>query len=164
MKQERQFEETLSMLERRPRLLELIRLRLSFSQSPAPTLKAHEAGDEFVVLAGSLAKAQEVPSRDERLKRRREQLISEGTLVPAEDPTFLRFVIDTAFDTPSGAARVVYGGNVSGPLYWRHEGTGQTYSDWAISGSGSPLNGGSVPLTNLARPAPRMAAMIRLSR
>jgi hypothetical protein len=39
MKQERQFEETLSMLERRPRLLELIRLRLSFSLSPAPTRK-----------------------------------------------------------------------------------------------------------------------------
>jgi hypothetical protein len=82
------------------------------------------------VLAGSLAKAQDVPSCDEGLKRRREQLISEGTLVPAEDPKFLRFVNDTAFDTPSGAARVVYGGNVSGPRYWRHEGTGQTYGDW----------------------------------
>jgi len=91
---------------------------------------AREAGDEFVVLAGSIAKAQEVPSCDEGLKRRRAQMISEGKLAPAEDPKFLRFVADTAFDTPSGAARVVYGGNVSGPRYWRHEASGQTYGDW----------------------------------
>lgn len=92
--------------------------------------KAREAGDEFVVLAGSIAKAQEVPSCDENLKRRRAQMISEGKLAPAEDPKFLRFLADTAFDTPSGAARVVYGGNVSGPRYWRHAASGQTYGDW----------------------------------
>jgi hypothetical protein len=95
--------------------------------------KAREAGDEFVVLAGSLARAQEVPSCDEGLKRRRAQMISEGTLVPAEDSKFLRFVADTAFDTPSGAARVVYGGNVSGPRFWRDESSGQTYGDWRKS-------------------------------
>jgi len=92
--------------------------------------KAREAGDEFVVLAGSIAKAQEVPSCDEGLKRRRAQLVSEGVLIPAEDPRFLRFAADTAFDTPSGAARVVYGGNVSGPRYWRHINTGESYGDW----------------------------------
>lgn len=48
----------------------------------------------------------------------------------ADDPKFLRFLADTAFDTPSDAARVVYGSNVSGPLYWRHEASGQTYGDW----------------------------------
>ncbi|UXN57466.1 GIY-YIG nuclease family protein [Phyllobacterium zundukense] len=92
--------------------------------------RAREAGDEFVVLAGSIAKAQEVPSCEEGLKRRRAQMISEGKLSPAEDPKFLRFLADTAFDTPSGAARVVYGGNVSGPRYWRHEASGQTCGDW----------------------------------
>lgn len=92
--------------------------------------RAREAGDEFVVLAGSIAKAQEVPSCDEGLKRRRAQMISEGKLAPAEDSKFLSFLADTAFDTPSGAARVIYGGNVSGPRYWRHEATGQTYGDW----------------------------------
>ena len=95
--------------------------------------RAREAGDEFVVLAGSLAKAQEVPSCDDGLKRRRAQLVSEGKLVQADDPKFLRFAADTAFDTPSGAARVVYGGNVSGPRYWRDDATGQTYGDWRKS-------------------------------
>jgi len=95
--------------------------------------RAREAGDEFVVLAGSLAKAQEVPSCDDGLKRRRAQLVSEGKLVQTEDPKFLRFSADTAFDTPSGAARVIYGGNVSGPRYWRDEATGRTYGDWRKS-------------------------------
>lgn len=92
--------------------------------------KAREASDEFVVLAGSLAKRQEVPSCGEGLKRRRAQLIADGILQPAEDVKFLRFSADTAFDSPSGAAGVVYGGNVSGNRYWKHSTTGQTYGDW----------------------------------
>ena len=92
--------------------------------------KAREASDEFVVLAGSIAKAQEVPSCGEGLKRRRAQLIADGVLAPADDSKFLRFTADTAFDSPSGAAGVVYGGNVSGNRYWRHATTGQTYGDW----------------------------------
>lgn len=92
--------------------------------------KAREASDEFVVLAGSIAKAQEVPSCGEGLKRRRAQLIADGVLAPADDSKFLHFTADTAFDSPSGAAGVVYGGNVSGTRYWRHATTGQTYGDW----------------------------------
>ena len=92
--------------------------------------KAREAGDEFVVLAGSIGKAQEVPSCDDGLKRRRAELVAGGVLVAADDTRFLRFAKDAPFDTPSGAARVIYGGNVSGPRYWRHATTGQTYGDW----------------------------------
>jgi hypothetical protein len=92
--------------------------------------KAREASDEFVVLAGSLAKRQEVPSCGEGLKRRRAQLIADGILQPGEDVKFLRFSADTAFDSPSGAAGVVYGGNVSGNRYWKHATTNQTYGDW----------------------------------
>jgi hypothetical protein len=95
--------------------------------------KAREASDEFVVLAGSLAKRQEVPSCGEGLKRRRTQLIADGVLLPAKDPKFLTFAADTAFDSPSGAAGVVYGGNVSGNRYWKHATTGQTYGDWRKS-------------------------------
>lgn len=102
-----------------------------FTFSEAGTAaRAREAGDEFVVLAGSIAKRQEVPSCDDGLKRRRQQLIAEGVLVPGDDDRFLRFTADTPFDTPSGAARVVYGGNVSGPRYWKHATTGQTYGEW----------------------------------
>lgn len=92
--------------------------------------KAREASDEFVVLAGSIAKPQEVPSCGEGLKRRRAELIADGVLIPTEDGKFFRFTADTAFDSPSGAAGVVYGGNVSGNRCWRHATTGQTYGDW----------------------------------
>jgi len=92
--------------------------------------RAREASDEFVVLAGSRAKYQEVPSCSEGLKRRRAQLIADGVLVADGDGKFLLFTADTAFDSPSGAAGTVYGGNVSGNRYWKHATTGQCYGDW----------------------------------
>jgi hypothetical protein len=103
--------------------------------------KAREVNGEFVVLAGSLAKRQEVPSCPEPLKRRREEMIAEGTLEVTSDGKFLRFASDTAFDSPSGASRVVYGGNVSGRRYWKNALTGQTYGDWRESqiGQGEAL-------------------------
>jgi hypothetical protein len=52
---------------------------------------------------------------------------------PPSRTRFLQFAKDAAFDTPSGAARVVYGGNVSGPRYWRLAATGQSYGDWRKS-------------------------------
>ena len=115
--------------------------RFTFTESGTDA-KAREASDEFVVLAGSLAKRQEVPSCGEGLKRRRAQLIADGILQPAEDTKFLRFAADTAFDSPSGAAGVVYGGNVSGNRYWKHAATGQTYGEWRkrrIGGGVSPV-------------------------
>ena len=104
----------------------------TFTESGADA-KAREANGEFVVLAGSLAKRQEVPSCAEPLKRRRAEMIAEGALEVTPDGKFLRFTADTAFDSPSGASRVVYGGNVSGPRYWKQAVTGQTYSDWRKS-------------------------------
>lgn len=95
--------------------------------------KAREANGEFVVLAGSFAKRQEVPSCVEPLRRRRAEMVAEGALEATPDGKLLRFTADTAFDSPSGAARVVYGGNVSGPRYWKHASTGQTYGDWRKS-------------------------------
>ncbi|WP_374306489.1 DUF4357 domain-containing protein [Dongia sp.] len=92
--------------------------------------KAREASDEFVVLAGSLAKRQEVPSCGEGLKRRRAQLVADGVLVAVDDTKFLRFAAAAAFDSPSGAAGIVYGGNVNGNRYWKHATTGQSYGDW----------------------------------
>ncbi len=92
--------------------------------------RAREASDEFVVLAGFSRQVPEVPSCSEGLKRRRAQLIADGVLVPDGDGKFLRFTADTAFDSPSGAAGTVYGGNVSGNRYWKHATTGQSYGDW----------------------------------
>jgi Domain of unknown function (DUF4357) len=92
--------------------------------------KAREASGEFVVLAGSTAKRQEVPSCEDGLKRRRAQMIADGILAPTNEEKLLVFTKDTAFDSPSGAARVVYGGNVSGPRFWRHATTNQRYGEW----------------------------------
>jgi hypothetical protein len=94
--------------------------------------RAREASGEFVVLAGSVAKRQEVPSCDDNLKARRAQLVAEGVLAPSDDGTSLVFTQDMAFDSPSGAARVVYGGNVSGPRFWKHNVTGQRYGEWRL--------------------------------
>ncbi|MEH3143975.1 MAG: GIY-YIG nuclease family protein [Methylobacterium frigidaeris] len=91
--------------------------------------KGREAGDEFVVLAGSTARRQEVPSCSEGIKRRRSQLIADRALVPVDDK-LLRFVRDVAFDSPSGAASSVYGGSVNGRHYWRHATTGERYGEW----------------------------------
>lgn len=103
-----------------------------FTESGA-NARAREASGEFVVLAGSIAKRQEVPSCDDSLRRRRAQLIVDGILAKADDNKFLVFTKDTAFDSPTGAARVVYGGNVSGPRNWKHAVTGQRYGDWRAS-------------------------------
>jgi hypothetical protein len=92
--------------------------------------KAREASGEFVVLAGSVARRNETPSCDEGIKRRRAHLVEEGALAPTDDENFLRFTRDIAFESPSGAAGVVYGGNVSGPQFWRHEVSGQSYKEW----------------------------------
>ncbi len=103
-----------------------------FSES-GTNAKARESSGEFVVLAGSNAKRSEVQSCDDGLKKRRAQLVVDGILKPTEDGKFLVFTKDFAFDSPSGAARVVYGGNVSGPRHWRHSKTGQRYGEWRAS-------------------------------
>jgi hypothetical protein len=101
----------------------------SFTESGTDAT-AREATDEFVVLTGSLARAHEVPSCGEAIRRRRAQLLTDGVLLPTDDGKLLRFTSDTAFDSPSGAAGVVRGGNVSGNQYWKHATTGETYRDW----------------------------------
>jgi hypothetical protein len=109
------------------------------SRDGAPEARALEAGDEFVVLAGSFARAKENPSISETYVRRRKELQDAGALVPTEDGMNLRFSKDVAFDSPSGAGSVVAGGNVNGREFWRHAKTGERYGDWRASriGGGS---------------------------
>jgi hypothetical protein len=92
--------------------------------------RAREVNGEFVVLAGSIAKREEVPSCNEGLRRRRAQLVADGILSPTNDGKSLLFTKETAFDSPTGAAGVVYGGNVSGPQFWKHAATGKSYREW----------------------------------
>lgn len=92
--------------------------------------RAKEAGGEFVVLAGSLARVKETQTIHDGAKDQRRQLVEDGVFVKTEDGQHYTFTRDVAFSSPSGAAAVVYGGNVSGPAYWRREGDGLTYKEW----------------------------------
>ena len=92
--------------------------------------RAREAGGEFVVLAGSLARVKETNTIHDGAKDQRRQLVEDGVLVKTADGQHYTFGRDVAFSSPSGAAAVVYGGNISGPATWRREGDGLTYKDW----------------------------------
>ena len=107
------------------------------SRDGASEAKAREAGDEFVVLAGSVARLRENPSAGDFILRKRKELREAGSLVPTEDGKGLRFTTDVAFDSPSGAGSVVFGGNVNGREFWRHAVTGQRYGEWRASVIGS---------------------------
>jgi hypothetical protein len=92
--------------------------------------RAREAGGEFVVLSGSKIRRENLPSCPEAVRQNKQELIAEGSLVPTEDGQHLTFVRDVAFGSPSGAGRMVYGGNVNGRKYWRHSITNESYGAW----------------------------------
>jgi Domain of unknown function (DUF4357) len=77
----------------------------------------------FVVLAGSLARVDSVPSIQTWLEAHRQRLQAEGVLVP--DGGHLRFTRDELFDSPSTAAGVVLGRSANGRIEWKGE-AGQT--------------------------------------
>lgn len=94
--------------------------------------RAREAQGKFVVLKGSNARAQTVPSFV-TYKQLRDRLITEAKLVSGANPDLLSFSDDTTFDSPSAAAAVVAGRNENGRTRWRIVGNGPTYSDWQDS-------------------------------
>ena len=86
---------------------------------------------QFVVTAGSLARAKEVESLGEGPKALRRKLREAGVLVPAgENATLLRFDQEYAFDSPSGAAGIVAGTGLNGRTAWKVKGAGISYKEW----------------------------------
>lgn len=79
--------------------------------------RGRETKDGFVVLAGSRARATEVPSIHAHLQELRQQLLTRGVLV-AEDE-HLVFTQDYRFSSPSTAAGVLVGGAANGRKAWR---------------------------------------------
>jgi len=51
-------------------------------------------------------------------------------LVPHQDGKSWRFTRDIPFGSPSGAAAVVCGSSIAGPLFWKEAKTGESYKDW----------------------------------
>ena len=91
---------------------------------------AQESSDEFIVLAGSHASRSENASCAEGIRRRRAQLLADGSLVPDTAGLSYRFAVNAAFNSPSGAAGVIAGGSRSGPWHWKHAVSGETYGEW----------------------------------
>jgi hypothetical protein len=103
---------------------------LMFTFTEAGTnARAKEVAGEFVVLAGSLARASETNTCPHGIKVRRQQLLEEGALVLVTDGERYRFTRDVAFGSPSGAGALVYGGSVNGRFYWREEISGKSYGE-----------------------------------
>lgn len=86
---------------------------------------------QFVVTAGSLARAKEVGSLGDGTKALRKNLRDAGVLVPVEgNGALLRFDQEYAFDSPSGAAAVVSGTGLNGRAAWKVKGEGISYKEW----------------------------------
>jgi hypothetical protein len=75
--------------------------------------------DGLHVLEGSRARMEPVKSFPASSNQRRQQLISEGILVP--DGDVLRFTRDYVFGTPSAAADIVLGRSANGWKEWKTE-------------------------------------------
>ncbi|MEL6478579.1 MAG: GIY-YIG nuclease family protein [Pseudomonadota bacterium] len=88
---------------------------------------AHLNNGEFVVLAGSLARAawNGPPGGYAKLHA---ELCEAGVL--AADGEARRFTQNYVFRSPSAAAAVVTGRSANGQLAWKHADTGLTYFDW----------------------------------
>ncbi|PTA66924.1 DUF4357 domain-containing protein [Deinococcus arcticus] len=116
-----------------------------------PTFKLNTSGvqaqaqvraGQFVVLAGSTARAEEVPSlANHTYAQLRANLRATGQLVEAGAGQ-LRFTADTPFASPSAAAVAVLGRTANGKLEWKREDQPEvTYGDWlAQAGSAGPTD------------------------
>ncbi|GAA0683298.1 GIY-YIG nuclease family protein [Marinobacterium maritimum] len=90
--------------------------------------KAQEMDGEFVVLAGSHAKAKWTGDAH-GYRNLHEQLCEDGVL--QLDSSGLRvFSQDYGFSAPSAAAAVIAGRRANGRAEWKVAATGQTYGDW----------------------------------
>ncbi|MEI7608981.1 MAG: GIY-YIG nuclease family protein [Rhodospirillaceae bacterium] len=103
-------------------VFELLKPRL-----PDLRAEAQEMEGDFVVLAGSLARA-DSPHSTNHYRRLRDALKSDGTLQP--EAGHLRFTRNTAFRSPSAAAAVILDRNDNGRTSWCLKGTDKTYADW----------------------------------
>lgn len=79
--------------------------------------RGRETSQGFKVLAGSQARAVEVPSLSGSARELRRALLGNGVLAEQEESLF--FTQDYVFDSPSAAAKVLIGGSVNGRVAWR---------------------------------------------
>ena len=103
----------------------------TFFMSPVGTKAfAREINGEFVILKNSTARKEDKAGASPGYRLLREQLREEGKLQEEEGGQFLIFAEDVPFTSPSAAASVVNGNNLSGPLSWKIEKSNKTYRQW----------------------------------
>lgn len=92
--------------------------------------RATEAGGEFIVLAGSRARVKEIKTCPDGLRTLCRELVEDRVLAQEPGGEFYRFERDVPFGSPSGAASIVYGGNLNGRKRWKVEGSNLSYGEW----------------------------------
>lgn len=96
--------------------------RLLYIKAPKKGIEAqgYEAGEEFIVLAGSRGAAETAPGAvDTKLDRDRKRLKNDRILVPEGESLVLKQ--DYAFGSPSAAAGVMLGREANGLREWKDE-------------------------------------------
>jgi hypothetical protein len=93
------------------------------------TANAIEVDGEITVLKGSRAVANKEFAHNQYAPLR-EQLITDGRLIPVPGKPFLEFTEDVTFQSPSAAAAVIKNRNSNGRTAWVLESTGQTLKEW----------------------------------
>ena len=93
-----------------------------YSKGKDARAEGTETPDGFVVYAGSLGRAGEVPSIHGYITQLRSTLVEKGVLAP--DGAHYRVTEDHLFPSPSQAAMVLLGRTANGRIEWRtSEGT-----------------------------------------
>ncbi len=90
-----------------------------YLKSKGIVARGHDEDEGFVVLAGSQAVKDEVPSIHRYLVDMRASLKGRGIL--AEDGDFLKLTQDYTFDSPSTAAGVMLGRSANGRIEWQDD-------------------------------------------
>jgi hypothetical protein len=90
-----------------------------FLKSKGIVARGHERDESFVVLAGSQAVKDEVPSIHNYMVTLRDDLKGRGILVA--DGDYLKLTQDYTFDSPSTAAGVMLGRSANGRIEWQDQ-------------------------------------------
>lgn len=90
---------------------------LFYCNGPDAKASGRLVEDGFVVLQGSTARPESVPSAHKYIAARRQAMLTTGVLVP--DGQSLRFTEDYLFNSPSGAAMLVLGRTSNGWNDWK---------------------------------------------
>ena len=92
--------------------------------------KMRVEGDDFVVLAGSQARADETPGCADSIKALRSRAREAGVLTADEAAGTLLVTRDFPVGSTSAAGGLIGGRNSRGPNEWVHSSTGRTYAQW----------------------------------